>query len=73
MSKRGQNEGSIYQAKDGRWRGAITIGHRANGKGRMVQVRKMLSGATRGAVADQMKKVLRDQQEGANIKPEWTW
>ena len=27
MSKRGQNEGSIYQRKDGRWAGAVSRGY----------------------------------------------
>ena len=36
MSKRrrGNSEGSIYQGKDGRWRGEVSLGHKADGKHR---------------------------------------
>lgn len=68
--KRGQNEGSIYKMKDGRWRGAITVGYQQNASGRVTQKRKVLSGATRTEVAEKMKKALRDQQQGENITPE---
>ena len=45
--KRGQNEGSIYQDKACRWRGAITVGFQPNKSGQMVQKRKVLSGHPR--------------------------
>jgi integrase len=68
--KRGAGEGSIYQTSDGRWRGAITVGYKRNSKGGIARLRKVLSGRTRADVAEQMKKALRDQQQGANITPE---
>jgi integrase len=68
--KRGAGEGSIYRATDGRWRGAITIGYRANKNGDVTQVRKVLSGWTRAEITEQMKKALHDQQQGGNIMPE---
>ena len=34
MSKRGQNEGSIYQLADGRWRAPISLGHKVDEKGK---------------------------------------
>ena len=35
--KRANGEGTIYQRKDGRWAGAVTIGNDENGK----QIKKM--------------------------------
>src|SRR5688572_18739032 len=43
--KRGQNEGSIYQMKDGRWRATVSVGWK-NGQ----RVRKTFSAPTRKAV-----------------------
>ena len=68
--KRGNHEGSIYQSSDGRWRGAVTIGYTQNRNGGVTQVRRVLLGLTRADVAEQMKKIQRDQQLGANIKPD---
>ncbi len=48
----------------------MTIGYKPNTKGGVTQVRKVLSGATRAEVAEQIKKALRDQQQGVNIMPE---
>jgi integrase len=72
MARRGSGEGSIYLDADGRWRGAISLGYRRNKSGKVTRVRKVLSGSTRTDVADQMKKALRDQQQGVNIMPERT-
>jgi len=55
--KRGKNEGSIYQDKDGRWRAAVDYGYQ-NGK----RVRKVLSGETRSEVASKLTTALRDRQ-----------
>lgn len=63
--RRGNNKGSIYQAKDGRWRAAVHVGFK-NGK----RNRKMLSGATRAEVAEKLKKALRDQQQGILLQSE---
>ena len=42
-SKRANNEGSIYQNKQGLWIAQATIGYNENGK----QIRKAVSGKTR--------------------------
>ena len=63
---RGSGEGSIYQAKDGRWRGEISLGYKPDGKA----LRKIVYGKTRNEVSDAMKRVLRDQQLGLTITSE---
>ena len=45
--RRGNNEGSIYQRKDGRWCGSVTVGYKTDGK----PVRKSIYGKSRQAVA----------------------
>ena len=45
--RRGNNEGSIYQRKDGRWCGAVTTGYDTKGK----QKRKTVYGKSRQEVA----------------------
>jgi len=45
--RRGNNEGSIYQRKDGRWCGQVTTGYRSDG----VPNRKLVYGKTRQEVA----------------------
>lgn len=45
-TRRGNNEGSIFQRKNGQWVGAITIGYNADG----VQQKKTVYGKTRGEV-----------------------
>jgi integrase len=64
--KRGNSEGSIYHMKDGRWRAAVTVGKDEAGKPR----RKVFTAAKRHEVADELKKALRDQQQGVNIMPD---
>ena len=51
MSRRGKNEGSIFQRKDGRWVGQIQIGHHPDGR------RKFVSyyGKTRREVARKLE------------------
>lgn len=56
---RGNQEGSIYQRKDGLWCGRVQVGHR-EGKRR----RKTVYGTTREACAEKLTKVLRDAQQG---------
>lgn len=65
MSKRGQNEGSIYQMADGRWRAAISLGYK-NGK----RLRKIITASTRREVQEQLTANLRAQQQGLSIAPE---
>lgn len=64
--RRGDGEGSIYQAKDGRWRGEVSIGYKPDGK----PLRKIMYGKTRGEVVSDLKKALREQQLGMNIRPD---
>ena len=64
--RRGDGEGSIYQAKDGRWRAEVSLGYKPNGKPK----RKVIYGKTRVEVAGELKKTLREQQLGINVKPE---
>jgi integrase len=59
MSRRGKNEGSIYQREDGRWVSVISDGYQ-NGKRR----RKSIYGATRKEVQEELTRALRSQQLG---------
>jgi integrase len=45
--RRGNNEGSIFQRKDGRWCGQVTIGYKTDGK----PIRKTIYGTSRQEVA----------------------
>lgn len=49
MSKRGNHEGSVYQRRDGRWVGVVTV-NSDDGK----QSRKYYYGTSRAAVADKV-------------------
>lgn len=60
---RGHNEGSIYQTKDGAWRGAISLGYGPEGKPR----RKYVSGRTRAEVNRKVTRLLNDDQRGVSI------
>jgi hypothetical protein len=54
-------EGSIYQrTSDGRWLGAVTIGHDGNRRG----VRKVVSAKTRAEVVRKLKKLRRQLDDG---------
>jgi integrase len=70
LRKRGNAEGSIYKMADGRWRGAITTGWKLNADGNKIPKRKTVTKATRHEVADEVKKLLRDQQQGITIDPQ---
>ncbi len=63
--KRGQNEGSIRQRKDGTWEARVTVGIMANGK----QNRKSLYGKTRQEVAQKMTDLLNSLQKGLITNP----
>jgi len=62
MSKRGQNEGTIFQRKDGRWVALVNQGWQ-NGK----RVRKSYYGETRKEVQDQLTTALSDIQKGLPV------
>lgn len=59
MAKRGQNEGSIYKRKDGRWTSCINLGWK-DGKLK----RKYFYGETRADVQKALTKALRDKEQG---------
>jgi integrase len=59
MAKRGQNEGSIFQRKDGRWVAVVNLGWVA-GK----RTRKSYYGSTRKEVQEQLTKALANIQIG---------
>ena len=63
--RRGSGEGSIYHAKDGRWRGEISLGYKPDGRPR----RKILYARTRSELASEMTRVLREVQIGHNVAP----
>jgi len=62
MSKRGQNEGSIYKRSDGRWAGAVSLGY-VGGKPK----RKTIYGRTRKDVQDRMTRLMNDKQSGLPV------
>jgi integrase len=62
MAKRGQNEGSIYRRKDGRWIAALNLGY-VNGKLK----RKAFSGKTRKEVADKLTAAQGDIRKGLPV------
>ncbi|HTR34921.1 MAG TPA: site-specific integrase [Bryobacteraceae bacterium] len=62
MAKRGQNEGSIFQRKDGRWVASLNLGW-AEGR----RVRKSYYGRTRSEVQGLLTKALADLHEGLPI------
>ncbi len=63
--KRGANEGSVHQRKDGRWCASINLGYR---KGR--RHRKHILGHTRAEVADKLNEELQKHKKGLDIAPE---
>ncbi len=65
MSKRGNNEGSIYKRTDGRWAATLTLGYE-NGK----RKRKSYYGQTRREVQEQLTQALRTVQQGLPVTPE---
>ena len=58
MTRRGPNEGSIYQRQDGRWEGAVHMGYE-NGR----RVRKFVIGRTRAEVAAKLGPILKARDE----------
>ena len=58
MTRRGPNEGSVYQRKDGRWEGAVHMGYE-NGK----RVRKFAIGNTRAEVVAKLAPIIRARDE----------
>lgn len=61
-TRRGHGEGTISHRKDGRWTARVDLGW-VNGR----RKRKQIYGKTRKEVAEQLKILLRDQQQGLPI------
>jgi integrase len=62
MARRSNGEGSIYQTKDGRWRGQVDLGWK-DGK----RDRRYLSGPTKAAVAKRMREALAKVDAGVPL------
>lgn len=62
MAKRGQNEGSIYKAKDGRWVACLNLGWQG-GK----RKRKYIYAKTRVEVSEKLTAALRNRQLGLPV------
>lgn len=69
MSKRGQNEGTIFEEKPGRWVAQITSGYVIT-DGRRRRVRKKFVGGTRKEVQQRLTAALRDQDRVRNVSPQ---
>ena len=67
MSKRGQNEGSIYKGQDGRWRAVVPARFSPNGKRRII-VGSKREGNTREILAGKLAMALA-QQPGEAVAP----
>src|SRR5258708_39251385 len=67
--RRGNSEGSIYKLSDGRWRAAVSLGWKKNEEGQKIWKRRVITGASRHEVAEQLKTMLGAQQRGINIDP----
>ena len=65
MGKRGSNEGSIYQRKDGRWVGSVHAGYKGGQRRR-----KHFYGATRQEVAKKLTGALKAHQDGLPVVAE---
>jgi integrase len=63
--RRGQNEGTIFQRKDGRWCAVLDLGWRDNKR-----KRKSFYGATRKEVAEMLNKGLREKTQGLPVAVE---
>ena len=65
MSKRGQNEGSIYKREDGRWTAVLNLGY-VGGK----RKRKSFYGNTRKEVKEQLTAAMLAQEQGLFVPTE---
>lgn len=67
MGRRGNGEGSIYRAPDGRWRGAIDLGW-VDGK----RKRRLVSGKTRNEVAAKLREAQKAADQGVETDARMT-
>lgn len=63
-TRRGHGEGSISKREDGRWTARVDLGYV---DGKCKRKRKQIYGKTRKDVAEQLKGLLHDQQQGLPI------
>src|SRR5947208_2029390 len=66
MSKRGQNEGSIFEEKPGRWVASVSLGYEVK-DGKRRRVRKKFTAKSRRAVQKKLTEALREQQTGGIV------
>lgn len=64
MAKKGNNEGSVYKDKQGKWRGAVTL-YTADGKPK----RKYFYGKTKREVTEKVNQVLNELRTNTYIEP----
>lgn len=64
MTRRANNEGSIYRDKKGNWRGSVTL-YTANGKPK----KKYFYGRTKKEVADKVNRTLNEIRNHTYIEP----
>jgi len=64
-NKRGQNEGSIRERKDGIFEARYTVGRDTNGK----QLQKSIYGKTKSEVREKLKTVLHELSSGLYVEP----
>lgn len=62
-TRRGNNEGSITQRKDGRWEGKVSLGFRPDG----TRIRKSVYGKTKTDVRNQMNALIREHAAGTPV------
>lgn len=62
MSRRGPNEGTIYQRQDGRWTAGVTVGY-----GGSRRIRKFVTGRSRREVAEKLEALLKARRENLPI------
>jgi len=65
--RRGHNEGSITERRDGRWEARINLGWQLRPDGKRRRHRKCFYGPTRAAFQAQLTAALRDQDQGLPI------
>jgi integrase len=66
MSKRGQNEGSIFEERPGRWVASISLGYEVK-EGRRRRIRKKFTATSRRDVQKKLTEALREQQTGGAV------
>jgi integrase len=72
MSKRrGQNEGTIFEEKPGRWVALLTLGHEVK-DGKRRRIRKKFTGSSRQDVQRRLTAALNTQQRGGVIRTDRT-